>query len=126
MDLVAHRVGRLCSQATDGQLRSYAERYGVVQALDRIADAVGRGRVDRQLEDDLDHLDAAFARHGIDGLTTGTRGFEAWRGGGTHPTIAAWTCPVPRPCPRAVPISEGDPPTCALTGLPFIETRIAL
>lgn len=126
MELVAQRVGRLCSQAFGGQLREYAERYGVVEALDRVADAVGQGRVDRQLEEDLDRLDEAFARNGIDGLTTGARAFEAWLGGGGHPTVTAWTCPGPRPCPRGLPAGDGDQPVCALTGLPFVETRITL
>lgn len=126
MELVAHRVGRLCVQAVGGQLREHAERYGVVDVLDRIAAAVGQGRVDRHLAEDLDRIDAAFARNGIDGLTTGVRGFEPWLGGGGHPTVTAWACPSLRSCPRAVPVGDGEPPACALTGAPFVETRIAL
>ncbi|MFG2055335.1 hypothetical protein ACGFI9_15050 [Micromonospora sp. NPDC048930] len=125
MELVAERVGRLCGQAAGGQLREYAERYGVAEVLDRIAAAVAQGRLDRPLEEDLDLLDAAFARHGIDGLTTGVRGFEPWLGGGGHPTVAAWACPGPDPCPRAVPV-DGDRPVCPLTGTPLRETRIPL
>ncbi|RZU72137.1 hypothetical protein EV384_0479 [Micromonospora kangleipakensis] len=126
MELVAHRVGRLCGQAVGGQLREHAERYGVVEVLDRIVAAVRQGRVDSHLAEDLDRLDAAFARNGVDGLTTGVRGFEPWPGGGGHPTITAWTCPSPRPCPRAVPVGDGERPGCALTGAPFVETRIPL
>ncbi|PWR14198.1 hypothetical protein DKT69_17500 [Micromonospora sicca] len=126
MELVAHRIGRLCGQASGGQLREHAERYGVLDVLDRIADAIDRGRVDRRLEEDLDLLDGAFARHGIDGLTTGVRGFESWLGGGGHPTVVAWTCPSPRSCPRAMPIGDGERPVCPLTGSPFVETRIPL
>ncbi|WP_345629806.1 hypothetical protein [Rugosimonospora acidiphila] len=125
MDFVAHRVGRLCGQATGGQLREYAERFGVLDILDRIVDAVDHGRVDQQLEKDLDVLDSAFARHGIDGLTTGSRSYETWRGGGGHPTITAWECPR-RSCPRRVPAVDGDRPVCALANLPFVETRITL
>ncbi len=125
LELVTERVGRLCGQATGGQLREHAERYGVAEVLDQIADAVAQGRLDRPLEEDLDRLDAAFAHHGIDGLTTGVRGFEPWLGGGGHPTVAAWTCPGPAPCPRAVPAAD-DRPMCTLTGAPLRETRIPL
>ncbi|MBF9127666.1 hypothetical protein I0C86_01440 [Plantactinospora sp. S1510] len=126
MELVAHRVGRLCSQASGGQLREYAQRFGAVDVLDRITDAVAHGRVDRQLAEDLDRLDSAFARNGVDGLTTGNRGFETWRGGGGHPAIAVWACPGRQSCTQAVPLGNGDPPVCALTGLPYVETRITL
>ncbi|MFD0972951.1 hypothetical protein [Plantactinospora endophytica] len=126
MEPVAHRVGRLCSQATAGQLREYAQRFGAAEVLERIADAVGHGRLDDQLEADLDRLDRAFAGNGIDGLTTGSRGFETWRGGGGHPTVTGWTCPNRQACPRAVPVDDGDPPVCGLTGEPFVETRITL
>lgn len=125
MEVIVERVGRLCRQASGGQLREHAERYGVGEVLDRITDAVAQGRLDRQVEEDLDRLDRAFARHGIDGLTLGVRGFEPWPGGG-HPTVVAWTCPSPRSCPRAVPADDGDRPVCALTGTPFTETRITL
>ncbi|WP_200210197.1 hypothetical protein [Micromonospora coerulea] len=126
MELVAERIGRLCSQAAGGQLREHAERYGVAEVLDRIVDAVAQGRRDRPLAEDLDLLDAAFARHGIDGLTTGVRGFEPWLGGGGRPTVAAWACPGPGPCPRKVPVDDGDPPVCGLTGAPLVESRITL
>ncbi|MEO3925689.1 hypothetical protein ABGB07_17725 [Micromonosporaceae bacterium B7E4] len=126
MELVAQRIGRLCGQAGGGQLREYAERFGAADVLDRIADAIGQGRLDRQLEADLDRLDVVFARHGVDGLTTGSRGFETWRGGGGHPTVTGWTCPNRQACARAERAGDGDRPTCALTGLPFVETRITL
>lgn len=126
MELVAERVGRLCHQAAGEQLREHAERYGVAELLDRIADAVGQGRLDQRLAEDLDRLDDAFARHGIDGLTLGVRGFEPWLGGGGHPTVVAWSCPSPQPCPRAVPADDGDRPVCGLTGAPFGQRRITL
>ncbi|MEV0427030.1 hypothetical protein [Micromonospora sp. NPDC050495] len=126
MELVAERIGRLCSQATGEQLRTHAERYGVAEVLDRIVAAVGAGRWDQQLAADLDTLDAAFARHGVDGLTTGVRGFEPWLGRGGHPTVAAWTCPGAGPCPRKAPVDDGAPPTCGLTGAPLVASRVTL
>ncbi len=125
MDLVAHRVGHLCHQADDGQLRTYAQRFGALDVLDRVVDAIGQGRVDARLEADLDALDDAFARHGVDGLTTGNRGYETWRGSG-HRTITAWQCPQQGACPRRVPVDDGDPPVCGLTGQAFTELRIDL
>lgn len=126
MELVAERVGRLCGQAVGEQLRTHAQRYGVDDVLDRIVAAVGEGRSDQRLAEDLDRLDAAFARHGVDGLTTGVRGFEPWLGGGGRATVAAWTCPAAEPCPRKAPAGDGPPPTCGLTGAPFVASRIAL
>ncbi|MEU1686981.1 hypothetical protein [Micromonospora sp. NPDC005707] len=126
MELVAERVARLCRQAVGEQLRQHAERYGAADVLDRIAEAVAQGRLDHHLEQDLDRLDDAFARHGIDGLTTGVRGFESWLGGGGHPTVVAWGCPSPLPCPRAVPEGDGDRPVCGLTGAAFGQRRIVL
>ncbi|WP_073837685.1 hypothetical protein [Micromonospora sp. CB01531] len=125
MELVPERINRLCRQA-GGQLREHAERYGVADVLDRIVDAVGQGRLDRQLEEDLDRLDGAFARNGIDGLTIGVRMFEPWLGGGGHPAVLAWGCPSPRPCPRKAPIDDGDRPVCGLTGTQFVESRTTL
>ncbi len=125
MDLVAHRVGRLCHQATGGQLRTYAQQFGALDVLDRIVDAIGRGRIDARLEADLDALDGAFARHGVDGLTTGSRGYETWRGSG-HRSFTAWACPQRWSCPRRVQLDDGDPPVCGLTGRSFTELRIDL
>jgi hypothetical protein len=126
LELVAERVARLCHQAAGDQLRRHAERYGVADVLDRIAEAVTQGRLDQRLAEDLDRLDDAFARHGVDGLTIGVRGFEPWLGGGGHPAIAAWGCPSPLSCPRAVPEGDGDRPVCGLTGAPFERRRIVL
>jgi hypothetical protein len=76
---------------------------------------------------DLDQLDDAFARHGVDGLTTGDRGYQPWRSGSGHAVVAMWACPAARPCSRMVaPQDDTRRPDCGLAGVPFAVRRIHL
>ncbi|MFQ6395925.1 hypothetical protein ACLMAJ_20955 [Nocardia sp. KC 131] len=104
------RVEVLCEQA-GAALAERASRYGVADVLARIVAAAERGEVS---EADLDLLDSAFARHGIDNLTRAHRGFEPWKGP-RDVVVTAWACPTSA-CTRAG-IDEG--PRCGLTGQPF-------
>ncbi|MEV3987577.1 hypothetical protein AB0J57_01575 [Streptomyces sp. NPDC049837] len=123
---VARRLEMLCGQAAGGELAERAARYGVADALDRIVGAVRAGRAadGGALEADLDLLEDAFARHGIDGLTTGARSFEPWQGGGSV-MVSAWVCPAGA-CSRAEAAEPGGPPACALTGAALAVKRFRL
>jgi hypothetical protein len=123
-DETADRLGRLCVQAGE-DLRARAVRYGVHDVLTRLTAAARDDSIHTaQLAADLDRLDDAFARHGIDGLTSGQRTYERWAGGGGHPVVALWACPAARPCDRLVPGDER--PRCELLDEPFVTRKIAL
>lgn len=127
MDEIAERLGRLCAQADGGALFERAARYGVADTVERLTSAVRAGEADSGLAADLDVVDEAFAKHGIDGLTSGPRGYEPWRGGGGHPMVVMWACPAARPCSRLVPRDDTVPrPHCALADTPFTHRRIQL
>ncbi|RSM44606.1 hypothetical protein DMA12_15665 [Amycolatopsis balhimycina DSM 5908] len=111
------RVGILCEQAGEA-LADRAARYGVADVLARVVAAASRGEV---AEADLDLLDSAFARHGIDHLTRGHRSFEPWPGA-RKLVATGWECPTGA-CPR---VATGEQPSCRLTGRPFRETRVEL
>ncbi len=126
VDEVAERLGRLCVQA-HGELRQFAERFDVAGVLRRVATAVRHGgSPDADLLADLDRLDDAFARHGVDGLTTSARGYEPWRPPGGHAVVAMWACPAARHCSRMVPQDGGEQPYCGLVDAPFGTRRIHL
>ncbi|MER6430729.1 hypothetical protein ABT272_23755, partial [Streptomyces sp900105245] len=131
MDEIAERLARLCAQAGDDGLRERAERYGVGEALTRLGQAARAGSRTAAVTADLDALDDAFARHGIDGLTVGPRGFEPLRGGRAHPVVTVWGCPAEASCSRLEPQerqrgSRTPPPACALTGTPLVPRKIRL
>ncbi|MEV4020793.1 hypothetical protein AB0J35_60990 [Nonomuraea angiospora] len=111
------RVGVLCEQAGEA-LTERAARYGVADVLARVVAAASRGEVP---EADLDVLDSAFAKHGIDNLTRAHRSFEPWPGA-RNVVVTAWVCPTGA-CPRAATDKQ---PSCRLTGQPFRETRVEL
>ncbi|NUT50723.1 MAG: hypothetical protein HOV94_25955 [Saccharothrix sp.] len=111
------RVGALCTQAGEA-LAERAARYGVADVLARIVAAASLGEVS---EADLDLLDSAFARHGIDNLTRPNRNFAPWPGPRTL-VATVWKCPTGA-CPRE---STDGQPSCRLTGQPFREIRLDL
>ncbi|MEU4344588.1 hypothetical protein AB0H00_25545 [Nocardia sp. NPDC023852] len=111
------RVEVLCEQAGEA-LTERASRYGVADVLARIVAAAEQGDVS---EADLDLLDNAFARHGIDNLTRAHRGFEPWKGA-RGVVVTAWVCPTGA-CTRA---ATDERPFCRLTGQPCRVTRIDL
>lgn len=115
------RLEVLCSQAGDGALADRAARYGVADVLARITAGAAGGAVS---DADLDLLDNAFARKGIDNLTSGSRAFQPWPGARSV-TVSAWVCPSGA-CTRTQSVTAGDRPVCGLTGNPFGTTRIRL
>ncbi|MFF2202161.1 hypothetical protein [Streptomyces sp. NPDC058145] len=131
MDEIAERLARLCAQAGDDGLRERAERYGVGDALTRLGEAARSGSRAPTVTADLDALDDAFARHGIDGLTVGPRGLDPLRGGRAHPVVTVWGCPAEAACSRLEPqerrrASRTPPPSCGLTGIPLVSRKIRL
>ncbi len=113
------RIERLCAHMAGGNREDFdqrAVRYGVAAPLSRIITAVQTGTDPAGLEADLDALDEAFARHGIDNLTGTVRAYRPLPRTGEHPVIRAWVCPAPRSCPRLIPLTGTTPPVCALTG----------
>lgn len=121
------RIARLCARPVMGNLEDFKERagrYGVAASLARIITAVQTGTDPTLLEPDLDALDEAFARHGIDNLTGTVRAYRPLPGAGEHPVIRAWVCPATRPCPRLIPGGGADAPVCALTGQPLILVEV--
>lgn len=128
MDEIAERLGRLCAQAEDGALRERAAQYGAADVLERLTRAIRLGATRHHLAADLDALDEVFARHGIDGLTSGPRAYEPWRGGdAAHPLVATWACPARQPCSRlAARDDAARRPRCALGDRFFVARRIPL
>jgi hypothetical protein len=137
MDEVGQRLARLCAQAEGDELRQRAVRYGVGAALDRLRKAVESGARGGSVAADLDALDDAFARHGIDGLTVGPRAFEPLRGSHAHPVVTVWGCPAAVACARLEPqepppgdrpaaAPDDPPPWCGLAAKPLISRRFRL
>ncbi|MGW5234795.1 hypothetical protein ACWEQU_21475 [Streptomyces nodosus] len=131
-DEVGERLALLCVQAGDEGLRERAERYGVGEEFARLCRAAGSGARDPSVTADLDALDEAFARHGIDGLTVGSRAFEPLRGGQAHPVVTVWACPAAVSCPRLEPQEERRgrrgvaAPRCGLTEIPLVSRKFRL
>lgn len=121
------RIERLCEVLALGKLEAFeqrAARYGAAAPLARIITAVQTGADPALLVPDLDALDEAFARHGIDNLTGTARAYRPLPGAGEHPVIRAWVCPATRSCPRLIPMSGTIPPVCALTGQPLTLVEV--
>lgn len=100
------RIARLCAHPALGNLEDFeqrAARYGAAASLARILTAVRTGTNPNLLVPDLDALDDAFARHGIDNLTGTVRAYRPLPGTGQHPVIRAWVCPATQPCSRLIP-----------------------
>jgi hypothetical protein len=116
------RIERLCAHPALGNLDAFTERaarYGAADPLARLITAVRTGADPALLKPDLDALDEAFARHGVDNLTRTVRAYRPLPGTGEHPVMRAWVCPALRPCSRLIPLSGPTPPVCALTGQPL-------
>ncbi|MFG2883595.1 hypothetical protein ACGFYV_15050 [Streptomyces sp. NPDC048297] len=138
MDEIGERLARLCAQAGEEGFREWAERYGAGEALARLGQAARSGLRTPAVTADLDALDDAFARHGIDGLTVGARAFEPLRGGRAHPVVTAWGCPAEESCSRLEPQQREQPeqrsdssrtpppPRCWLTEAPLVSRKFQL
>lgn len=124
--LIGRRIERLCAHPALRSFEDFAQRaarYGVATSLARIITAVRTGTDPTLLTPDLDALDEAFARHGID-LTGTVRAYRPLPGTGQHPVIRAWVCPATRPCPRLIPGAGAGTPVCALTGQPLTLVEV--
>jgi hypothetical protein len=91
---------------------------GYAQVSFALVELAGGGEVS---EADLDLLDSAFARNGIDNLTRAHRAFEPWPGARAV-VVTAWVCPT-GVCTRTT-TNEG--PSCRLTAQLFRETTVEL
>jgi hypothetical protein len=79
------RIERLCAHLALGNREDFeqrAARYGAADTLARIITAVRTGIDPALLEPDLDALDEAFARHGVDNLTGTVRAYRPLPGDG--------------------------------------------
>jgi hypothetical protein len=110
------RIARLCSQFTPDDLAAAAARFSAAEPLDRIVAGVRAGADPADLKSDLDELDNAFARNGIDNVTTGPRVYRELPGSGAHPVMRVWVCPAAQPCSR-VEVTGGA--GCGLLGKPL-------
>lgn len=124
MPVANERIGRLCARLVQAGFEDRVARYGVTELIARITAGVKSGVDPDTLLDDLDALDDAFARHGIDGLTT-VREYRPLPGFIGHPTMHVWTCPAPVPCARADMPASGAAPSCAITDMPLIQAEIS-
>ncbi|MER5579927.1 hypothetical protein, partial [Streptomyces massasporeus] len=94
---LADRLDRLCRLLGGSELARRAREYGVAEHLERVLGAVRDGTDLERIRADLDALDEAFARHGIDGLTTRTRAYQPLSGepgtGGGRRRFSQVECP---------------------------------
>lgn len=116
---VAGRIEQLCTQLALEDFEERAARYGAADPLARIITAVRTGADPAMLESDLDALDEAFARHGIDNVTSTPRAYRPLPGASGHPVMRAWACPATRRCTRLILDDRTEARVCALTGQPL-------
>lgn len=124
---MTERIARLCAHPALRNFEDFAQRaarYGAGPSLTRIIAAMRTGTDPTLLTPDLDVLDDAFARHGIDNLTGTVRAYRPLPGAGQHPVIRAWICPATQPCSRMIPGGRADAPVCALSGQPLILVEV--
>jgi hypothetical protein len=116
--ILNQRLELLCEKLGSGEVQQIAAELGVTPPLERVLGAVrdDRSWVEAAVSADLDELDAAFKRWGLDGGLTGRfRSFRDLPGTGGHPVVDVWMCPAGR-CSRVVPAARDDPaPVCAVT-----------
>jgi hypothetical protein len=116
------RLALLChSLAAWPELEPLLATGGAEDALARIRAALRDGpTVAAAMTTLLDQVDEAGLRVGLDGATTGTRGFRSLPPGLPESTrVQAWVCPR-RGCSRVVlPDETPDRPDCALAGVPM-------
>jgi hypothetical protein len=125
---VDQRIERLCRAIGDADFAALARRAGAVEIVAQIVDAVRSGAATAEgLPDAIDAVDEAFARVGVDGLTTSPRVFRSERFDGGHPAVEAWVCPLDA-CSRTEPTSatEAPAPRCPIADAPLARMRSRL
>jgi hypothetical protein len=123
---VTARIEQLCKQLTGTDFTERAARYGATAPLARIIAAMRAGAELNTVEADLDALDDAFARHGIDDVTSSPRAYRALPGPSGHPVLHAWVCPARQRCPRQELGNAAQGKMCALTGMPLTGIDVPL
>jgi hypothetical protein len=124
--MVMDRVGWLCrSLARDPGLRSVLDDAGVPARLwDTLVDAVRDGPGPETLTA-LDAMEDAAAAAGIDGITSGTRRFQALPDAAPgFRTARAWRCPHAHPCGRVEVGPLTATPACSLTAEPLVPVKV--
>jgi hypothetical protein len=118
LGVLNQRLELLCQKLGRGEVQQIAEELGVAPPLERVLSAVRNGEPwdAVAVSADLDELDAAFKRWGLDGGLTGQfRSFSYLPATDAHPVVDVWMCPAGR-CSRVVPATRDDPtPVCAVT-----------
>jgi hypothetical protein len=122
---LAARIAKVCVELGRSDLRALAAEAGADAVLERILGYVGNGVPDAErAAADLDALEDALARLGVDGLTHDIRQYRPVPGTSIHPPVHRWMCPQ-RCCLR----TEGDTaaqtaPVCAITGVALERVRL--
>jgi hypothetical protein len=122
---LADRIRRLCVELGRGELAGIIRHAGAEPLLERLLRMLAAEKADpAEVAAILDTLDEAAVQAGIDGLTTGTRGYRpvTWPVGAPQ---YGWVCPQRR-CSRAETESAngGDTLVCAITGAPLTRIRL--
>lgn len=114
-----------------GELAGIVRQAGAEPVLHRLLHMLAAEAPDpAEVAVALDALDEAVVRAGIDGLTTGTRGFESITRGYQSVVFSmaapqyGWVCPQHR-CSRAeTEPADGGEHVCAITGAPLARIRL--
>ena len=121
---LADRIRRLCVELGRGELAEIVGQADAEPVLDRLLGMLTAETADpAEVAAALDALDEAAVRAGIDGLTTGARGYRpvTWPVGAPQ---YGWVCPQRR-CSRAeTEPADGGGYVCAITGAPLTRIRL--
>jgi hypothetical protein len=121
---IAERIASLCRLLADDDLQRLAAEAGAGPLLARIVASVNAGNQNlAALEHDLDALDEALARLGLDGVTTSVRLHQPRPAAPDTPAPdlgGGWTCPLEE-CSRVEPgaASSGPAPVCGFSAQPM-------
>jgi hypothetical protein len=121
---VEWRIAELCAQLADGELPRLLAGAGAEATLERVLASIRSGEPAKVTSEDLDTLEDAAARIGIDGLTTGVRSLERGTISTRLPGISgagphfAWVCPQ-HACTRVELDTPGSAAVCAVSGRPL-------
>ena len=116
MNLTA-KAAVFCRELGDNTLRAMAGQQNMEHVFQRAEDSLKAGRIDPELEADLDSLDAMVKRvegHGL--YPSVTRGYLPLPGPGGDTGAQWWTCPRGRCAGRGRVRSGQESPVCAATG----------
>ena len=116
MDLTA-KAAAFCRELGDNTLRAMAGEQNMEHVFRHAEDSLKAGRIDQELEADLDSLDAMVKRvEGRGFYPAVTRGYLPLPGPGGDTGVQWWTCPRGRCTGRGRVRPGQKPPVCAATG----------